>query len=200
MTEPGPAPSPRKSELLELAYTYALTHGLADLSLRPLATAIGSSPRVLLFLFGSKDGLMRELLTRARADELAMLDNLWPGDTAPDLNGAVLQVWRWLSDSRHRSLLNLWVEGYVRSLVDPSGPWGDFARQTVEDWLEVLARYQPASARATPSAVAERTAALALLRGALLDLLATRAKQRTTAALRHQFSSTHNTRRAASAN
>ncbi|MEX3648859.1 TetR family transcriptional regulator, partial [Mycolicibacterium porcinum] len=51
-------PSARKIELLEAAYRYALAHGLGDLSLRPLAAAIGSSPRVLLFLFGSKDGLV----------------------------------------------------------------------------------------------------------------------------------------------
>jgi AcrR family transcriptional regulator len=40
------------------------------------AATIGSSPRVLLYLFGSKDGLIRALLARARADELAMLARL----------------------------------------------------------------------------------------------------------------------------
>ncbi len=43
------------------------------MSLRPLAAAIGSSPRVLLYLFGSKEGLTRALLARARADELEAL-------------------------------------------------------------------------------------------------------------------------------
>jgi AcrR family transcriptional regulator len=41
-------PSARREELLELAHRYALRHGLAGISLRPLAEAIGSSPRVLL--------------------------------------------------------------------------------------------------------------------------------------------------------
>ncbi len=36
-------PSARQTELLDAAYRYALEHGLADLSLRPLAAAIGSS-------------------------------------------------------------------------------------------------------------------------------------------------------------
>ena len=62
MTDMKRAPSARRGELLDAAYRYALAHGLVDLSLRPLAAAIGSSPRVLLFLFGSKDGLVRELL------------------------------------------------------------------------------------------------------------------------------------------
>ena len=69
MTGAQPPPSARQAELLEAGYAYALTHGLADLSLRPLAAAIGSSPRVLMFLFGNKDGLVRALLARARADE-----------------------------------------------------------------------------------------------------------------------------------
>src|SRR5690242_14370703 len=68
VSDTPPVTSPRRDELLERAYAYALGHGIADLSLRPLATAVGSSPRVLLFLFGSKDGLMRALFARARRD------------------------------------------------------------------------------------------------------------------------------------
>ena len=71
--EPGSA---RKRELLEAAYRYVLSNGLAGMSLRPLAKAIGSSPRVLLFLFGSKEGLIRALLARAREDELGYLEAL----------------------------------------------------------------------------------------------------------------------------
>lgn len=183
MAQPAPVPSARKSELLERAYAYALAHGLGQLSLRPLAAAIGSSPRVLLFLFGSKDDLVRALLARARADELAMLDALCRDHPGTDLAVAVMHVWRWLSDPHHRDLLALWVEGYGRSLVDPAGPWSAFARQSVADWLDVLSGYQPETTRSTPAAVTERTSALALLRGALLDLLATGDRKRTTAAV-----------------
>jgi AcrR family transcriptional regulator len=170
-----------------MAYSYALTNGMGDLSLRPLAAAVGSSPRVLLFLFGSKDGLIRALLARARADELAMLDTLRRDHPDTDLTGAVTQVWRWLSESRRRSLLTVWVEAYAKSLVQPDGPWGEFARQTVNDWLDVLALYQLPRTRSTPAGAAQRTAALAVLRGALLDLLATSDQRRTTAAIRLQL-------------
>ena len=73
MSATASATSPRRRELLELAYEYVLEHGVADLSLRPLAAAIGSSPRVLLFLFGSKAELVQALLARAREDELEVL-------------------------------------------------------------------------------------------------------------------------------
>ena len=176
----------RREELLGLAYAYVRTHGITDLSLRPLAAEIGSSPRVLLFLFGSKDGLLRELLAMARADELALLGEL-PAEAG--LPAATEAVWRWLSDEAHRPLLRLWLEAYARSLVDESGPWSSFAAGTVADWLAVLARAQPSSSRDSLPAVAERTAALAVLRGALLDLLATGDTARTTAAVQLQLKS-----------
>jgi AcrR family transcriptional regulator len=174
----------RRDQLLGLAYGYVRDHGIADLSLRPLAAAIGSSPRVLLFLFGTKDGLLRALLARARADELAMLERLSPDD---DLPAAARTVWHWLADPPNRPLLRLWVEAYARSLVDADGPWAGFAAATVADWLEVLGRAQPKADRDTPAAVADRTAVLAILRGALLDLLATGDTARTTAAVHAQL-------------
>ena len=158
-------PSARETELLELAYAYVLEHGVSDLSLRPLASAIGSSPRVLLFLFGSKDELIRRLLARARQDELA-----GPIDART--------VWAWLSDPGHAGLLRLWTETYARSLTDPTGPWGEFAEETVQDWLELLAAAQPPALRRTARGRDQRTATLAILRGAMLDLLATGDRRR----------------------
>jgi AcrR family transcriptional regulator len=177
-------PDGRKEELLELAYAYVREHGLAQLSLRPLAAAIGSSPRVLLYLFDSKDGLIRALLARARTDELRLLAATEPAGGPAQ---AALGVWAWLSDPAHRPLLMLWVEAYARSLVEQDGPWAGFAAGTVADWLEVLARAQPAAVRDTPAGRAERTAILALLRGALLDLLATGDTARTTGAIRRRL-------------
>lgn len=179
------APSARESELLEAAYTYALGHGLAELSLRPLAAAIGSSPRVLLYLFGSKDGLIRALLARARRDELDLVDRVGrrARGRGGDLASTALELWRWLADDAHRALLTLWAESYVRSLTEPQGPWAGFAEATVRDWLELLAGAQDVGERGSPEGVARRTLVLAVLRGALLDLLATGDVERTTAAV-----------------
>lgn len=174
--------SGRRAELLELAYAYVRTHGLSDLSLRPLAAEIGSSPRVLLFLFESKEGLVRALLTRAREDELTLLSTLPP---AAGLTTAAKTVWQWLSAETNRPVLRLWLEAYARSLVDESGPWSGFAAATVADWLAVLAASEPPS----PDAEIRRTAALAILRGALLDLLATGDEPRITAAVHRQLQS-----------
>jgi AcrR family transcriptional regulator len=193
VTAPSPAraPSPRQDELLELAYRYVLVHGLADMSLRPLAKAIGSSPRVLLFLYGSKDNLIRALLNRARADELAAIEAFGEEGSPADLTDSALQVWDWLAAADHRHLLGLWVEAYARSLVDPAGPWGRFAEQTVQDWLGLLAGRQPPARRHSQAGAAERTAVLAVLRGAMLDLLATGDTERTTRAVALVLESLH---------
>ncbi|GAA4951471.1 TetR/AcrR family transcriptional regulator [Actinoplanes utahensis] len=185
MNEEAANPSARKAELLEAAYRYALVNGLARLSLRPLAAAIGSSPRVLVFLFGNKEGLIRAVLSRARADELAILEQV--GDPVPGLPATVERLWSWLADPTHRQLLKLWAETYATSLVEPDGVWGGFAAATVHDWLAVLATCQPAAERDSPDGAARRTLALAVLRGALLDLLATGDHRRVTAAVRHQL-------------
>jgi len=177
--------SARKRQLLDAAYDYVMERGLTELSLRPLAEAIGSSPRVLLFLFGSKDGLVQALLDRARADELALLADV---ETKGGLAEVGRRVWRWLAHPDHRRLLTLWAEGYARSLVNPAGPWADFARRTVQDWLNILAAAQPPRHRRTARGVVERTLLLAVLRGALLDLLATGDIERTTAAVNAHLS------------
>ncbi|WP_267715930.1 TetR family transcriptional regulator [Streptomyces sp. CoH17] len=187
MSQEAPAPSARREVLLEAAYRYALTHGLADLSLRPLAGAIGSSPRVLLFLFESKDGLLRALLARARADQLALLERAGRPDRPVGLAEAVERVWTWLAAKEYRPLLRLWAEAYARSLGRPEGVWAGFARATVDDWLGVLAGFQPPSERDGGEGLTRRTLALAVLRGALLDLLATDDEARLTAAVARQL-------------
>jgi AcrR family transcriptional regulator len=173
--------SARRVELLEKAYEWVLAHGLADMSLRPLAEAIGSSPRVLLFLFGSKDGLVRALLARARAEETALLDQARAD--GGDLAAVLTRVWDWLAAAEHQSVLTLWIEAYGRSLSEPDGPWGGFARQTVDDWQDMLAALQSPRRRRTAAGAVERTVVLAVLRGALLDLIATGDTARVTAAV-----------------
>jgi AcrR family transcriptional regulator len=47
--------SDRRHDLAEAATDYVLEHGLLDLSLRPLAAALGTSDRMLLYHFGAGD-------------------------------------------------------------------------------------------------------------------------------------------------
>ena len=175
---PADGGSARRRQLLDAAYRYVLDHGLADLSLRPLAAAIGSSPRVLLFLLGSKEGLVAALLARARADELALLERVRHAGGTGGPSAATEAIWAWLAAPEHRALLTLWLEAYARALVERDGVWAGFADRTVRDWLGLLAELGPQD-----DGDADRTLLLAVLRGCLLDLLATGDVDRTGAAV-----------------
>jgi hypothetical protein len=85
-------------------------------------------------------------------------------------------IWAWLVVPEHRALLTLWVEGYGRALVEPGGAWAGFAARTVREWLAVLDDVGGGDE-------VDRTLLLAVLRGALLDLLATGDVTRTSAAV-----------------
>jgi AcrR family transcriptional regulator len=156
---------------------------VGDLSLRPLATEVNSSPRVLLFLFGSKAELLKALLARAVRTNSISSPVCDPPAMTPisRLLRAGYGSGSWPTSAER--CCTLWVEGYARSLLAPDGPWTDFARRTVNDWLAVLAEVQPRRAPNTAAAKAERTLVLAVLRGAMLDLRATGDVRRTTNAI-----------------
>ena len=115
------------------------------MSLRPLATAVQSSPRVLLFLFESKDALVRALLARARADEVQLLEQLETPSSA-GLARAAGEIWGWLAARRApwRCCGCGWRATRARSWTR-AGPWSGFAEATVRDWLALLADAQPAA-------------------------------------------------------
>lgn len=156
--------SPRRAELLDAAYGYVLEHGLANLSLRPLAKATATSPRVLLYLFGSKDELVRELLGRARQEQLTLLASL----AGEPYDRVVERLWAWLAADEQRSTIQLFFEAYGRSIGPEPGPWDGFAEHSVREWLDVLVAAQPG----VEDARIRATRTLALVRGLLLDLLA----------------------------
>ncbi len=155
----------------------------AGLSLRPLAAADRVQPA------GPALPVREQGRPRARAAGAGPRRRDRPARAAGTRraerpSSAARETWGWLADSRHRGLLRLWLESYARSLIEPEGPWAGFAPATVRG-LARPAGGRPASRRsATASSGAQRrTLALALLRGALLDLLATGDLERTTAAV-----------------
>ncbi|MGC0415653.1 TetR/AcrR family transcriptional regulator [Embleya sp. AB8] len=161
-TAAKPPTSARRDELLAASVTYVAEHGLADLSLRPLAQAIGSSPRVLLYLFGSKDGLVQEILNAGRAEQLTLIERAddHPGSARETLD----HLWTWLMAPERRGALRLFFDGYVHSF-NGEAPWSDFATRSLDEWLPPLSRVL-ADHNVPPTLV------LAVLRGLLLDHVA----------------------------
>lgn len=163
------ADSARRAELLNKLIDYSAEHGLSGMSLRPLATAVGSSPRVLLYFFGSKEGLIGEVLLRSREQQMALVRQ-WLAE-ADEPADRVERLWQWLADPAHAGLERLFFESYARSLHDVDGPWRGFGEQSVRDWLPVIDRLVRITDGRRDTGLS--TFVLASLRGLLIDLLAT---------------------------
>ena len=76
--------NPRQSPdtLLPKLAAHVLEHGLAGASLRPLAKAAGTSDRMLIYHFKSKDGLVTALLEHVAAMYSQALEMAWPTEQA----------------------------------------------------------------------------------------------------------------------
>lgn len=162
----------RREALLELIVDYVTTHGLHDLSLRPLAEAVGSSPRVLLYYFASKEALIALVLRRLRERQTAAIREL-PRDVRT-YRETIAGVWRITSDPKYEKLSRTFFEVYGIALQEPER-YGEFVRQSVSDWIGFLT--------ASGKNAAFATLVLAGFRGFLLDLWATGDRERIDAAV-----------------
>jgi len=179
MSRKGRPPDPtRRAGTLGKATDYVLENGLAGLSLRPLAGALGTSTRMLLYDFGSKEQLVAEVLAEARRREAALLAN-WR--RAPDSSDAATlhTIWTWIAADERVPFLRLFFEVYVDAMTHPERYAGG-AKAMVEDWLSVITSEWSID---TPDA-ATATLMIAVVRGLLLDRLATGETERTDAALK----------------
>ena len=159
------ASQPRE-RLLAAAVEQARRGGIADLSLRELAAAIGTSHRMLLYHFGSREGLLVAIARAVEETERATLLGwgVTPGDAR--------RFWTRLSDPAISSAERLFFELYVQALL---GRLGDdqFLDSSVEGWIVPLAAAIVQAGGSETTARADARLGLAVVRGLLLDLLAT---------------------------
>ncbi|MGL5809819.1 MAG: TetR/AcrR family transcriptional regulator [Nocardioides sp.] len=80
----------RREELLDQAADYVLESGLIGLSLRPLAAAVGTSDRMLLYHFGSRDDLVTDIIATISDRSVELLRSLEPATSVHD---GVLRLW-----------------------------------------------------------------------------------------------------------
>ncbi len=87
--------STRKAVLLEDLIAYLIRHGVADLSLRPMAAAAGTSARLLIFHFGSKERLLIEALDEMQARLQRSLADLLAGESGVARPAPLRLFWDW---------------------------------------------------------------------------------------------------------
>jgi AcrR family transcriptional regulator len=167
-----PRPSTDTRErLLAAAIDYAAEHGLADLSLRALAAGLGTSHRMLIFHFGSKEGLLVEVVRAVEAQQRALLEQL-RADPEQDLLDQLRAFWEHLTSPALWPYERLFFEVYAQGLQGKQ-PATRLLEDAIDAWLPPIADLLTAQGVPVQEAQAEARLAIAVTRGLLLDLLAT---------------------------
>ena len=132
MVHSAMAASQPRDRLLAAAVEQAMKGGIADLSLRELAAAIGTSHRMLLYHFGSREGLLVAVAQAVEEAERARFLS-W-GMTANDAR----RIWARLSDPALWPAERLFFELYVQALL---GRLGDERSldSAIEGWIAPVA-------------------------------------------------------------
>jgi AcrR family transcriptional regulator len=158
--------SARRDTLADAATDYVLEHGLIALSLRPLAAALGTSDRMLLYHFDGKDDLVATVL-RVSNDRAVQQIRALPPSRGP--RAAVLDVWAAMQAPQLSRCQRTYVEAAALGLFGRE-PYVSTVREGNRQWVAAVADHLVASG--TPRAEAERAVELldAAMTGFLLDL------------------------------
>lgn len=124
----------RRDELARAAAQHALDNGLIGLSLRPLAAAIGTSDRMLLYHFRDKDDLVATVLRVATEQAVAELAALpAPHGVGP----AVLALWQASTEGTLERCERLYVQAAALGLLGQE-PYFSVVREANERWVTTL--------------------------------------------------------------
>ena len=170
-----------RERLLRRAIDHIADRGLTDLSLRELAAAIGTSHRMLIHHFGSKEGLWVEVIRAVEAEQRAALPER-PPDPTEDLAAAMRSWWQHISDPALWPNARLFFEVYGQALQGRPGTT-QLLDGIVDSWLAPATQAYVALGLDAQAAEARARLAIAVTRGLLLDLLATGERARVDAAM-----------------
>jgi AcrR family transcriptional regulator len=165
-----PEEQPRE-RLLAAAVDYAVAHGLGDLTLREIAAAIGTSHRMLIYHFGSKDGFLTAVVRAVEEGQRRLLAGL-ASDPGVDPSEAARRFWAGLADPGLWPQERLFFELYARALQGRPGTDG-FLDGIVESWVAAITELGVERGIPREHARVDARLGVAVARGLLLDLLAT---------------------------
>jgi AcrR family transcriptional regulator len=160
-----------KQRLLDAVIDHFTTVGLADQSLRRIAEATGTSHRMLLYHFGSKDGLLLEVVREVEARTQARLAEVVEvSDEQTDV--VIRRMWAYLTDPELAGFERLFFALYAQALQGDQAAL-PLLRGDIEHWLDANVALTAGSGVPADVARTHGRLGLAVTRGLLLDLLAT---------------------------
>jgi AcrR family transcriptional regulator len=173
----------RRVALLDEVVAYLGDHGLANLSLRPMAAALDVSVNSLVHHFGSKDDLVIAALRRSGVIQ-KQVEQRWlqrrPGMSQADLLRA---WWRWINAApRNLAMVRLGIEAAAMEATLDGLP-RQVRGEQIGLWRSNIENRLAAEGVPREVAVTEASLAKAMFTGLVVDLLATGQKARLTRSL-----------------
>ncbi len=166
-----PPQNEARTRLLDAAVDHFATHGVGDTTLRGLAAGIGTSHRMLIYHFGSRDGLLSAVVKRVEAAQRLQLTELLADDTLAPLEQA-RRFWARVTDAAiiygplFFELSGHAMQGRPHALALRDG--------LISIWLEPLAELHIRAGWPPDMAPTYARLSLAVARGLFFDLLVTR--------------------------
>ena len=180
MDEPSPS---RRAELLDRIVATLLDRGVGDLSLRPLAERAGTSARLLIYHFDSKENLIATALDEVRRRVEAGLSEAAAAERPTSLAELLRFFWNWALRPENQTSFRLLFEVDALSMFDRASFSLAGRRAAAERWMALLGRAGEGIGDDGPRLAGHATLIMGALVGLLQDQFATDDRSRTTAAL-----------------
>lgn len=169
---------PAPERLLNESLAYFLKHGVANLSLRPLAAAAGTSARMLVHHFGSKEELIAAVMEQVRARLQHSFEPLAARASKSKPGQILLDFWKLMTSRKYRPYLRLLFEVQILAIQNPKR-YERYLTDTSATWILLLQRALPPGGHNITTA----TLCLAVVDGLLLEYLSTGDLRRTSKAV-----------------
>lgn len=175
-------PLDRRAELLGKIVEALLESGAGDLSLRPLAERVGTSARLLIYHFESKDQLVACAIERVHADIAASLSLRAAADQPTSLRALLTMFWNWATEPAHQGHFRLLLEIDGLTLYQRIRFSDDFRRANSTFWTDLIDQAAARLPRAGERPTARITLIFCALTGLLQEFLSSGDLEKTTAA------------------
>lgn len=124
----------RRDQLLAACTDHVLAEGLIGLSLRPLAAAVGTSDRMLIYHFGSRDGLVAAIVDESTNRSLDYLHSL---SAARTVRAGVLRLWQAYREPPLHACNLIYVQAAASGYLGQE-PYRTAVRDSNDRWAEAM--------------------------------------------------------------
>ena len=176
-------PMDRREELLEKIVDVLLARGISGLSLRPLADLVGSSARLLIYHFGSKEELLAFALERVRARIAAAVGELRAKENTTSVEEFLRVFWKWAIQEPNQRYFRLLFEIDGLAMHEDQVVPSKDRVAGVNKWIHIFEGKVQKLADTPDGRRGAATIIVAAITGLLHDYFATGDLKRTTAGL-----------------